>query len=252
MDGKTNSENSVKNPVSEAALKGGQNTEIQPFGTIVRLPIALEAKACAASVNNLNQVLADTMTLRDLYKKHHWQTSGPTFQPLHLLFDKHFQEQSGLVDLLAERVQTLGGVSLAMAPDVAEATIVPRAPKGRENPSAQLRRLLHAHEIVLEETRAMARQADEDGDQGTNDLLVGDVMRGNELQVWFLAQHLMADSLSAASDATAADGAEGASPKKTTPPLIKTASPSGNGQNFARVMTSHPYQLSEYTLRTNE
>jgi starvation-inducible DNA-binding protein len=52
--------------------------------------------------------LADTMMLRDLYKKHHWQVAGQTFYQLHLLFDKHYTEQSTLVDALAERIQSLG------------------------------------------------------------------------------------------------------------------------------------------------
>jgi starvation-inducible DNA-binding protein len=172
-------------------VTGQKAREIQPYGTIVRLSIALDEKTCAASVANLNQILADTMTLRDLYKKHHWQVSGPTFNQLHLLFDKHYQEQSALVDLLAERIQTLGGVSVAMAHDVAETTLIPRAPRGREEVPSQLARLLHAHEVVLKEARAMARQAGENGDEGTNDILVSDVMRTNELQVWFASQHLV-------------------------------------------------------------
>ena len=135
------------------------------------------------------------MTLRDLYKKHHWQVSGPTFYQLHLLFDKHFNEQSELVDLLAERVMLLGGVSVAMSADVAETTLVPRPPRGREEAPVQLSRLLHAHEIVLKEARAMARQAAEAGDDGTNDLLVSSVIRTNEMQVWFTAEHLVAAPL---------------------------------------------------------
>src|SRR5215813_6025155 len=141
-----------------APLTHQQAHEIQPFGHLVRMPIALSEQTCKESVDNLNQLLADTMTLRDLYKKHHWQVAGPTFAQLHLLFDKHAGEQSELVDLLAERVQTLGGVCLAMAPDVAETTIVPRAPKGREAAPIQIARLLHAHEIVIKEARAMARR----------------------------------------------------------------------------------------------
>ena len=172
-------------------LPGQKTRKIQPYGTIVKLPIALEEKACVASIDNLNQLLADTMVLRDLYKKHHCQVSGPTFYQLHLLFDKHSHEQSELVDLLAERIQTLGGVSIAMAPDVAETTIIPRAPRGREEGPAQLSRLLHAHEVVLKETRTMARLASENGDEGTNDILVSDVIRTNELQVWFVSQHLV-------------------------------------------------------------
>src|SRR5215470_8284560 len=165
--------------------------EIQPYGHTIRMPIALSENVCKESVENLNQLLADTMTLRDLYKKHHWQVSGPTFYQLHLLFDKHYEEQNELVDKIAERIQLLGGVSLAMAPDIAETTSIPRPPKGREEAPIQISRLLHAHEIVLKEARAMARQADESGDDGTNDLLVSNVIRTNEMQVWFVAEHVV-------------------------------------------------------------
>jgi starvation-inducible DNA-binding protein len=165
--------------------------EIQPYGKISKLPIALDAKVCAASAENLNQILADTMTLRDLYKKHHWQVAGHTFYQLHLLFDKHFEEQDALVDVIAERVQLLGAISIAMAADVAETTIIPRPPRGREEVPVQLSRLLEAHEFLLREARTMARQAVEAGDDGTNDMLVSQVIRTNELQVWFLAEHLV-------------------------------------------------------------
>ena len=174
-----------------APLTHQQAHEIQPFGHLVRMPIALSEQTCKESVENLNQLLADTITLRDLYKKHHWQVAGPTFYQLHLLFDKHYEEQNELVDAIAERIQILGGVSLAMAHDVAERTLVPRPPKGREEVPVQISRLLHAHEIVLEESRAMARRASESGDDGTNDFLVSDVIRTNEKQVWFVSEHLV-------------------------------------------------------------
>lgn len=165
--------------------------EIQPFGHVVKLPIALAESVCIESVTNLNQLLADTITLRDLYKKHHWQVAGPTFHQLHVLFDKHYQQQSELVDAIAERIQVLGGVSVAVADDIAERTLIPRAPKGREEVGAQISRLLHAHEVVLLAARSMARQADDHGDYGTNDLLVSGVIRTNELQVWFTAEHVV-------------------------------------------------------------
>jgi starvation-inducible DNA-binding protein len=168
-----------------------QAHEIQAYGQVVHMPIALSENTARQSVTNLNQVLADTVTLRDLYKKHHWQVAGPTFYQLHLLFDKHYEELSELVDTIAERVQMLGGISLAMAADVAETTIVPRPPRGREEVPIQISRLLHAHEIVLKEARTMARQAAEAGDDGTNDLLVSDVIRTNEKQVWFVSEHLV-------------------------------------------------------------
>jgi starvation-inducible DNA-binding protein len=172
-------------------ITGQEAVEIQPFGHLVRMPIALSERVCQESVTNLNQLLVDTMTLRDLYKKHHWQIAGPTFYQLHLLFDKHYNELNDLVDSIAERVQLLGGVSVAMAHDVAETTLIPRVPKGREEVPVQVSRLLHAHEIVLKEARAMARRAADAGDDGTNDLMVSEVIRRNELQVWFVAQHVV-------------------------------------------------------------
>lgn len=175
----------LKEPVTPSATG-----EVQGSEHAHRTTLALDATAALASVDSLNQLLADTITLRDLYKKHHWQAAGPTFYMMHLLFDKHAAEQSGLVDLLAERVQTLGGVSIAMAADVAEVTHIPRAPKGREETVAQVARLLYAHEVILLEARAMARDTAAAGDVGTNDIIVSDVIRTGELQVWFLAQHL--------------------------------------------------------------
>ena len=176
---------------SAAPLIGQRAHEIQGFGTVIPMPLALDEDTRRESAINLNQLLADTISLRDLYKKHHWQVSGPTFYQLHLLFDKHFGEQNELVDMIAERIMMLGGVSIAMAADVAESTLIPRPPKGREEVPVQISRLLHAHEIVLKEARTMARLATDAGDDGTNDLLVSNVIRTNEMQVWFVAEHVV-------------------------------------------------------------
>jgi starvation-inducible DNA-binding protein len=181
-----------ENQASQAQpILSHKSKETQPFGTLIRIPLGLDEDARRQSVEAMNQVLADTMSLRDMYKKHHWQVSGVTFEQLHLLFDKHHAEQVALVDLLAERIMALGGVSVAMPHDIVEMTHVPRPPRGREDVPSQLNRLLEAHEIVLRESRESARKAAENGDDGTNDLLVSDVVRTNELQVWFLAQHLV-------------------------------------------------------------
>ncbi len=165
--------------------------EIQAFGTLKQLNIALSHDARLKSVGAMNQLLADTMTLRDMYKKHHWQVAGPTFYQLHLLFDKHYGEQVALVDTRAESIQSLGGLAVAMAHDVAEMTKIDRPPKGREEPSVQISRLLAAHAWVLEEAHPAAKVAAEMGDDGTNDLIVSNVIRLNELQVWFLSEHLV-------------------------------------------------------------
>jgi starvation-inducible DNA-binding protein len=170
---------------------GQRKPEVQPFGSVVPMRIGLDEKVCGKSVAMLNQVLVDTMSLRDLYKKHHWQVSGATFYQLHLLFDKHFDEQVELVDAVAERIQLLGGLAVAMAADVAEMSKVERPPKGREEVPVQISRLLDAHELILKEAREFAKKADDAGDDGTNDLLVSNVIRTNEMQVWFLSEHLV-------------------------------------------------------------
>ena len=166
--------------------------EIQTYGTVNHmLPLELEESVRLEMTERLNQLLADTITLRDLYKKSHWQVAGPTFYQLHLLFDKHFESQAELVDAIAERIQILGGISLAMAADVAETTQIPRPPRGREEVPVQLSRLLDAHQIIIGDCRELARRAARSGDDGTNDLVVSQVLRGNEMQVWFLSEHLV-------------------------------------------------------------
>src|SRR5436309_3997526 len=152
--------------------------EIQAYGTVNHLlPLELEEPVRLEMTEQLNQLLADSITLRDLYKKSHWQVAGPTFYQLHLLFDKHFDEQVELVDAIAERIQLLGGVSIAMAADVAETTQIERPPRGREEVPVQLSRLLDAHELILKSAHKAAKEADDAGDDGTNDLLVSNVIR---------------------------------------------------------------------------
>jgi len=166
--------------------------EIQAYGTVSHaLPLDLDEPVRLEMTEQLNLLLADTMTLRDLYKKSHWQVAGPTFYQLHLLFDKHFNEQVEIVDIIAERIQLLGGISLAMAPDIAETTRIERPPRGREEVPVQISRLLDAHQIIIGHCRTLADRADEIGDDGTNDMVISDVLRANELQVWFLSEHLV-------------------------------------------------------------
>jgi starvation-inducible DNA-binding protein len=166
--------------------------EIQAYGTVSHmLPLDLEEPIRLEMTERLNQLLADSITLRDLYKKCHWQVAGPTFYQLHLLFDKHFEEQVEIVDEIAERIQLLGGISLAMAADVAETTRIERPPRGREEVPVQISRLLDAHQIIIGDCRDLAKRASQLEDEGTNDLVVSDVLRANELQVWFISEHLV-------------------------------------------------------------
>lgn len=182
--------------------------EIQAYGTVNHaLPLDLEEPVRLEMTEQLNQLLADTMTLRDLYKKCHWQVAGPSFYQLHLLYDKHYDEQVALVDSIAERIQLLGGVSLAMAADVAQTTQIERPPRGREEVPVQLSRLVDAHQVIVGEARKMARRTFQLGDDGTNDLLVSEVLRTNELQMWFLSEHLVNMPLVKVEQTTTTDAA---------------------------------------------
>src|SRR5580704_6631998 len=179
--------------------------ELQAFGTVTSAPpLELEEPVRLEMTEQLNLLLADTMTLRDLYKKSHWQVSGATFYQLHLLFDKHYEEQNEIVDTIAERIQLLGGISVAMAADVAELTRIPRPPKGREEVPVQLSRLLDAHQVIISHCRELAERATALGDDGTNDVVVSNVLRTNELQVWFISEHLVTMPLVEALDSAAA------------------------------------------------
>lgn len=169
-----------------------QAKEIQKFGQVVKdLPHRLNADVRSKMCAMLNQLLADSITLRDMYKKHHWQVAGPTFYQLHLLFDKHFDEQIEIVDAIGERIQLLGGVAIAMGADVAALTKLNQPPRGREEVPVQIARLLEAHRSIMEDCHSIAGAADEAGDDGTNDLVVSNVLRPNELQSWFIGQHLV-------------------------------------------------------------
>jgi starvation-inducible DNA-binding protein len=170
---------------------GQISSEIQKFGTVVQLPIGLSYDARMYSCERLNRILADTQVLYALYKKYHWLMRGPTFYQLHLLLDKHAGEQLELVDLVAERVQTLGGVAVGDPRHAAEFTRIPRPPDGVEEIPAMLSRLLEAHETIIEDAHDAAAKVEKEGDDGSNDLLISNVIRTGELQVWFLAAHLV-------------------------------------------------------------
>jgi len=177
--------------VSPQPRLGQKAPEIQQFDRLRLLPIALSAAARSESCRLLNEILADTMILYALYKKSHWNVAGPTFYQLHLLFDKHAGEQLELVDGIAERVQMLGGISVGDPRHAAELTSIPRPPDGVEEAPVMIDRLLDGHEIIIEKVRAAIDRSEMSGDWGTNDLLMSDVLRRNEMQVWFLAEHIV-------------------------------------------------------------
>jgi starvation-inducible DNA-binding protein len=175
--------------------------EVQRFGSVRLLPIALSARARIESAQLLNRILADTSILYALYKKSHWLVAGPTFYQLHLLFDKHASEQLEIADVLAERIQSLGGIAVGDARHAAELTTIDRPPDGAEEVPVMISRLLEAHEEIVGKVRAAIDRTGRNGDWGSNDVLVGDVLRRHELEVWFLSAHLVEQPLVDADDA---------------------------------------------------
>jgi starvation-inducible DNA-binding protein len=187
----------AKTSAKAAPARGSQpnlhqkGAQIQEYGTVRLLPVGLSHDARMYSCERLNQTLADSQILYSLYKKHHWLMRGPTFYQLHLLLDKHAGEQLVLIDAIAERVQSLGGVAIGDPRHVAEITVIKRPPDGVEEVPAMISRLLDAHESILIAAHDAAQRAAEMGDDGTNDLLVSQVIRTSEMQAWFLAEHLV-------------------------------------------------------------
>jgi starvation-inducible DNA-binding protein len=186
MDRKMNKFSSGSQP--QLHQKG---TEIQAYGTVRQFPIGLSLDARMYSCERLNRLLADTQILFSLYKKHHWLMRGATFYHLHLLLDKHAGEQVALIDAIAERVQTLGGIAIGDPRHAAEITQIPRPPNGCEEVPAMLSRLLEAHELILADAHDAAARVAKMGDDGTNDLIVSDIIRTGELQSWFIVEHLV-------------------------------------------------------------
>jgi starvation-inducible DNA-binding protein len=191
-NGSSNGDGHGRSPRTSPQPRLGQTApELQRYGTLRQLPIALSAQARQESCQILNEILADTTILYALYKKSHWNVAGPTFYQLHLLFDKHAEEQLELVDEIAERVQMLGGISVGDPRHAAELTTIARPPDGSEEVPVTLGRLLDAHETILEKVRAGIAKTEKSEDWGSNDLLMSDVLRRNEMQVWFLAEHIV-------------------------------------------------------------
>ncbi len=184
------------NKTSNAAPEAQPNLKqksylLQQYGQQHFVPLGLPEEAVKQSIGVLNQLLADSITMYNLYKKHHWQVTGPTFYQLHLLLDKHAGEVLATIDLIAERVQSLGGVAIAMPSDVAETTKIERPPTGEEDIPAMLARTTNAHSLIIKALREGIELTEKNKDAGTNDLLVSDVLRVHELQLWFITQHLV-------------------------------------------------------------
>lgn len=169
--------------------KSGSQSSVRSRGP-VPTHLGLDEKARAQGIRDLDGLLADLSALRALYKHFHWRVAGRRFIMLHKLYDEHVEQVGEHVDMVAERIQTLGGQATAWPGDVAKMTRVSAPSASSRQPEEQLRELIEAHAVVLKHAHAAAEKADEAGDLGTNDLLAGTIIRGGQLQVWFIGEHL--------------------------------------------------------------
>ena len=165
--------------------------EIQAYGSVSHsLPLELEEPVRLEITERLNQLLADTITIRDLYKKSHWQVAGPTFYQLHLLFDKHFEQQSELVDAIAERIRALGFPAPGTYTEFAKLSSIPETP-GVPPATDMVRLLVEGHEAVARTARKIFPAVEKASDEPTADLLT-QRLQVHEKTAWMLRSLLEA------------------------------------------------------------
>lgn len=152
--------------------------------------LAMEPEALALVAPPLMVVLANSLYMYSLYKKYHWHVAGQDFYQYHRLFDKHAAAQLPIIDAVAERLRTIGGHADAMPADVVRLCTLKELDGVGHKPEDMVACLLHCHELYIRELRKAIDAADESDDEATEDLLVSDVLRPHELQVWFLRSSL--------------------------------------------------------------
>jgi starvation-inducible DNA-binding protein len=139
----------------------------------------------------LNELLAHSIRLRDLYKKARWQTADFQFRQLHLMFETHYKEQLRLVDVLVDRIRMLGSAGRVFAGVFLQDIRFSDVCRGRPAIVRILRDLIDAHELALGAARSGAQHDVEDNPCPMRDFAVGQVVLTNDLQIWSIAEQLM-------------------------------------------------------------
>lgn len=157
----------------------------------IAVPTMSAAKGSRKTVAVLDELLAHSIRLRDLYKNARWQTSDIQFQQLHCLFDGHYKEQLRLVDVLIDRIRMLGGAGRVLAGNFLQGTQFSYALRGRQSPIRLLRDLLDAHEMVLSAAQPTGRTEMQSDPSWTRDFAVGQVVLTNDLQSWSIDEQVV-------------------------------------------------------------
>ena len=134
----------------------------------------------------LNALLADEYLLYTKTRKYHWNVTGPEFHDLHKFFEAQYEELDGIVDEVAERARSLGGVPFGTLAEFLKAARLEERPGVNPNADGMIADLLTDHEAVIRTLRAdLEASAEKYGDLGTSDFLTG-LMEKHEKTAWML------------------------------------------------------------------
>ncbi len=152
----------------------------------IDIGIAEEDRTAIAA--ELARVTADTYTLYLKTHGYHWNVTGPLFNTLHLMFEEQYNELWMAVDLLAERIRSLGEFAPGSNSEIDQLTSIAEA-EGVPSAEGMLADLVAGHEAVARSARRAFVAADEAGDQPTADLLT-QRLQVHEKTAWMLRSML--------------------------------------------------------------
>jgi|SRR5690606_589440 starvation-inducible DNA-binding protein len=150
----------------------------------IQIDIGIAEKDRVEIAKGLGHFLADTYTLYLTTHNFHWNVTGPMFQTLHLMFETQYNELWTAVDLIAERIRSLGEFAPGTYADfvklssIKETTGVPKA-------TDMIRKLVEGHEAVVRTARSLFPVVEKGGDEATADLLTQRIQL-HEKTAWML------------------------------------------------------------------
>ncbi len=152
--------------------------------------IGISEKNLDKSVSMLSVILSDEMTLYIKTRKFHWNVSGESFMELHKLFQSQYAELEETIDLVAERINKLGGKTIGTSKEFAKLTRLKESPGEYPAQKEMMKELLSDHESVIKELRKDIEECtDKNKDAGTTDFLTG-IMEQHETTAWILRRYL--------------------------------------------------------------
>jgi starvation-inducible DNA-binding protein len=132
--------------------------------------------------------LADGVDLVSHIKQAHWTLRGPNFIGLHELLDDLYEKVSEKVDLIAERIATLGGQAEGTVDVSAQHSRLPKYPLDAVTPEEHVDAVSRSIAAYAKSVRAAIDEADDAGDKSTSDLFT-EVSRYADRALWFVEAH---------------------------------------------------------------